>query len=195
MKKSILVLGIAALLFSCNNAGNTAESKTAYVDSTKLLKEYEEVKDLESKFKIKSEEKGKSLEADLAKFQSEVEDFQKNAAQKGQAWAQQRAGQLQQKEQELQYQRQAIMQELQAESGEQMNAVLDKVKEQIQAYAKSNNLDFVLNTEDASTVIYGKAEFDITEKVLQELNSKYNGTTSAAKVDEVTPSKEAPAAN
>lgn len=71
MKKGIFVLGLAGLLFSCNNSTNTAatEFKTAYIDSSKLMTEYQEVKDIESKYKIKSEEKGKEFEGEIAQFQ------------------------------------------------------------------------------------------------------------------------------
>ena len=190
MKKSILVLGLAAMFMACNNANTAPEVKTAYVDSAKLLKEYNEVKDAESKFKIKSEEKGKSFESEIAKFQQDVQNFQREAAQKGQAWAQKRAAELQQKEQELQYKQQTIAQGLQTESGEEMELILTKVKEQIAEYAKKNNLDFVLNTEDASTVVYAKEGYNITDQILKELNDKYKGSTAASKVDEPVKTEE-----
>ena len=190
MKKSILVLGLAAMFMACNNANTAPEVKTAYVDSAKLLKEYNEVKDAESKFKIKSEERGKAFEAEVAQFQQDVQNFQREAAAKGQAWAQKRGNELQQKEQELQYKQQALAQGLQAESGEEMELILTKVKDQVADYAKKNGLDFVLNTEDASVVVYAKEGYDITDKILKELNDKYKGSTAATKVDEPVKAEE-----
>ncbi|MDM1380168.1 OmpH family outer membrane protein [Myroides marinus] len=192
MKKTILMLGLAGLLFSCNgnsDANAAAEFKTAYVDSAKLMKEYEEMKDMESKYKIQSEEKSKSLEAEVAKFQQEVQYFQANARQKGQAWAEQTAAGLQKKEQELQFKQQSLMQSLQKDSGEEMEAVVKKVKEHIADYAKKNKLDYVFNTEDASTVIYGKEGTDITELMLKELNAKYKGSATPAKLEETKPAE------
>lgn len=190
MKKSILALGLVAMFFSCNKSADSAvEFKAAYVDSSKLMKDYEEVKQIDSKYKIKSEEEGKSLEGEITKFQKEVQTFQENARLKGQAWAEQRAGELQKKEQELQYKQQLLVQSLQTESGKEMDSVIQKVKKYIADYAKKNNLDFVFNTEDASTVIYGKEQYDITDKILSELNAKYKGDTAASKVDEVKEEK------
>ncbi|WP_025125983.1 OmpH family outer membrane protein [Myroides odoratimimus] len=190
MKKTILMLGIAGLLFSCNNNATPAtEFKTAYVDSAKLMKEYEEMKDMESKYKIQSEEKGKSLEAEVAKFQQEVQNFQANARQKGQTWAEQTAANLQRKEQELQFKQQTLMQALQKESGEEMEAVVKKVKEHIAEYAKKNNLDYVFNTEDASTVIYSKDGNDVTDIMIKELNAKYKGSATPAKLEETKPAE------
>ncbi|MGL4583841.1 MAG: OmpH family outer membrane protein [Flavobacterium sp.] len=188
MKKTILMLGIAGLLFSCNNTATpTSEFKTAYVDSAKLMKEYDEMKDMESKYKIQSEEKGKSLEAEVAQFQRQVQEFQATARQKGQAWAEQAAAGLQKKEQELQFKQQTLMQSLQKESGEEMEAVVKKVKEHIAEYAKKNKLDYVFNTEDASTVIYSKEGNDITDVMVKELNAKYKGSATPAKLEETKP--------
>ncbi|MGG5506961.1 MULTISPECIES: OmpH family outer membrane protein [unclassified Myroides] len=186
MKKGIFVLGLAGLLFSCNNNTNTAatEFKTAYIDSSKLMTEYQEVKDIESKYKIKSEEKGKEFEGEIAQFQREVQNFQTNAAQKGQAWAQQKGGELQRKEQQLQMKQQTIFQELQAESAKEMDSVVKKVKSHIADFAKKKSLDYVFNTEEASTVIYGKEEYNITEDIIKELNSKYKGSSAATTVDD-----------
>ena len=161
--------------------------KTAYVDSAKLMKEYDEMKDMESKYKIQFEEKGKSLEAEVAQFQRQVQEFQATARQKGQAWAEQAAAGLQKKEQELQFKQQTLMQSLQKESGEEMEAVVKKVKEHIAEYAKKNKLDYVFNTEDASTVIYSKEGNDITDAMVKELNAKYKGSATPAKLEETKP--------
>jgi outer membrane protein len=53
------------------------------------MKEYTEAKDLEAKYKAKSEEKGKQLEAEINRFKQEAANFQAQAA-NGQAWAQQK---------------------------------------------------------------------------------------------------------
>ncbi|MHC5201088.1 OmpH/Skp family outer membrane protein [Myroides sp. LJL119] len=184
MKKSILTLGLAAMFMACNSSSSTNEIKTAYVDSNLLLKEYVEVKNMEVEFKSKSEQKGKALESEIAAFQKEVESFQKNAAAKGQAWAQSKAQELQQKEQELQYKQQTLMQALQQESGAAMDAVIEKVKSHISDYAKKNNLDYVFNTEDASTIIFAKEQYNITDIIVKELNDKFQAQGS--KQEDVT---------
>ncbi|MTG97865.1 OmpH family outer membrane protein [Myroides albus] len=192
MKKSLLVLGLATMLFSCNNSTSN-EFKTGYVDSAKLFKEYEEVKDVESKLKIKADEKGKAFDGEVASFQKEAEGFQRTAAQKGQAWAEQKAKELQRREQELQFKQNTLIQELQKEQGEQMDLVVKKVKEYIAEYAKKNNFEYVFNTDDASTIIYSKDGNDITDIILKELNAKYKGDSAVAKTDiaptEATPEK------
>ncbi len=187
MKKGIFVLGLAGLLLSCGNNNNATNTdtvfKTAYIDSSKLMTEYQEVKDVESKYKIKSEEKGKQFESEIAKFQQDVQNFQANAAQKGQEWAQQKSAELQKREQQLQMKQQSLFQELQSESAGEMDSIVKKVKGFISDYAKKNNLDYVFNTEEASTVIYAKDQYNITEEIIKELNAKYSGKAAATNVD------------
>jgi Skp family chaperone for outer membrane proteins len=58
MKKSLLIIALAISIVSCNQKDKPAttakEMKTAYVDTSKLLEEYTEAKDIESKYKAKS---------------------------------------------------------------------------------------------------------------------------------------------
>lgn len=95
MKKILIVSALAFAVFSCNQTQATKEVKTAYVDTSKLLKEYTEAKDIEAKYKAKSEEMGRELEAEVNRFKSDAASFQKNAQANGQAWAQQKGAELQ----------------------------------------------------------------------------------------------------
>jgi outer membrane protein len=71
MKKSLIVLGLALTLFSCNNSTSPAASgfKTAYVDTQKLMEKSDEIKDLDDKRKVKTEEMGRELDAEVQKQQ------------------------------------------------------------------------------------------------------------------------------
>lgn len=86
MKKSLLIIGLAFAMFSCNNATqSSSEHKTAYVDTAKLLEENDEAKDIESKYKTKSQEMGRELEGEAKQFQSDAATFQRDAQVKGMA--------------------------------------------------------------------------------------------------------------
>ena len=85
MKKSLLIVALAISIVSCNKAADVKEVKTAYVDTSKLLEEYTEAKDIEAKYKAKSDEMGRELEAEVNRFKSEAANFQKNAQANGQA--------------------------------------------------------------------------------------------------------------
>ncbi|WP_430614685.1 OmpH family outer membrane protein [Flavobacterium sp. JP2137] len=182
MKKSILVLGLVATLLSCTDKGTTAvsEQKTAYIDTQKLMKEYEETKDIEAKYKIKSDEMGKELEGDISRFQADAQNFQREAQAKGMAWAQQKGAELQRREQDLSAKQQGMLQALQLESGKEMDSLVKKIKTYVKDYGKKNGYAYIYGTEDASTILYAKEEFDLTDKVIKDLNSKYKGTATTA---------------
>lgn len=179
MRKSIFVFGLLLAMVSCDKAAEQKEFKTAYVDTSKLLDEYTEAKDIEEKYKSKGEEMGKQLEAEVNRFRTEAAAFQKNAQTYGPQWAQQKGAELQQKEQELSYAQQAIMRQLQDESGKEMDSLVKDVKKFIKDYGKEKGYNYIYGTGDAATVLYAKEEYDITNHVIKLLNDKYKASSSS----------------
>ena len=180
MKKTLLILALAIFTAACNNNDTSKgkEFKTAYVDTSKLLEEYTEAKDIEAKYKLKSDVMGKELEAEVARFKSEASNFQKNAQSKGQAWAQANGARLQKKEQELSYAQEAMLRQLQQESGTEMDSLVKNVKKFIKVYGKEKGYDYIYGTGEAVSVLYAKDNYDITKEIVKLLNDKYQ---SAAK--------------
>jgi outer membrane protein len=181
MKKTLIVIALAFTIFSCNQTTATKEVKTAYVDTSKLLKDYTEAKDIEAKYKAKSEEMGRELEDEIAKFKTEAASFQKNAQLNGQAWAQQKYAELQQREQQLQYTQQALAQQIQGQHGVEMDSVVVKYKKIFKDYGKEKGYDYVFGTGEAATVLYAKEQYDITKELIKLVNDKY--TSEAKKED------------
>ena len=188
MKKSLLIIALAVSIISCNKeqATTSNEMKTAYVDTAKLMEEYTEAKDLEAKFKSKSEAEAKKFEVEEANFKAEVANFQKNAQANGQAWAQQKNAELEQRQQRLQYAAQSVGQKLQTESATEMDSLVKGVKAFIKTYGKEKGYDYIYGTGDAATVLYAKDQYDITKEVIKLINDKY---ASDAKKEPATETK------
>ena len=177
MKKSLLIIALAVSIISCNKeqqATASAEMKTAYVDTAKLMEEYTEAKDLDAKFKSKSEAEAKKFEVEEANFKAEVANFQKNAQANGQAWAQQKNAELEQRQQRLQYAAQSVSQKLQMDGATEMDSLVKNVKAFIKDYGKEKGYDYIYGTGDAATVLYAKEQYDITKEVIKLLNEKYS---------------------
>lgn len=173
-KKALLLIAMSISIVACNKPAEVAkEVKTAYVDTSELMKEYTEAKDLEAKYKAKSEEKGKQLEAEINRFKQEAANFQAQAQANGQAWAQQKGAELQKREQQLGYAQQALSQELQAESGKEMDSLVSGVKKFIKAYGKEKGYAYIYGTGDAASILYAEDKFDITKEIIKALNDKY----------------------
>ena len=177
MKKAILILGVALSMLACNKNEEKSNSlKTAYIDTAELIDKYEKFKDEDDKFKVKSQELGRPLEAKVKAFQNEAQSFQQNAQAKGPQWAQQKGAELQQREQQLGMEQNALLQQLQQEGAVLKDTLISEVKQFIKSYGKKKGYDYVYGTGDAATILYAKDQYDITKDVLKELNDTYKST-------------------
>jgi outer membrane protein len=173
MRKIIAVAVLALAVISCNKTTEAAAVKTAYVDTSKLLEEYTAAKDVEAKYKAKSQELGKGLQDKVARFQAEAQSFRSNAQANGQAWAQQKGAELAKREQELRYEQDALLQQLQMESGKEMDTLVKTAKQFIKDYGKEKGYDYIYGTGEAVSILYAKDQYDITKEVIKLLNDKY----------------------
>ena len=175
MKKTIILFALAISIISCNKTTTTTkEFKTAYIDTSKLMEESTEGKDIEAKYKAKAKVMGNQLEADVSRFKSEAASFKQNAQKNGEAWAQQKGSELQQKEQQLNYAQQAMMQQLQQESGVEQDSLVKRYRKMIKEYGKQKGYDYVYGSGDASpSVLYAKDGYDITKEMIKMVNDQY----------------------
>lgn len=194
MKKIVFALICAIGLVSCDKsqpATNTSGVSTAYVDTSKLLKEYEEAKDLDAKYKAKEEQISKELNADFEKLKADIAYFEKNAQAKGAQWAQQNGAVLQEREQRLAYAERGMQQKLSAEYGKEADTLVKKIKTFIKEYGKEKNFDYILGTNESSnTVLYAKDGQEITDDILKLLNEKYKANKSKDDTLELTEDKD-----
>ncbi|MGV7107964.1 OmpH family outer membrane protein [Flavobacterium sp. U410] len=176
MKKAFLILGLAIAMISCNKQESVPAYKTAYIDTAELLEKYEKFKDEDEKFKVKSQEMGRPLQAKLQAFQDEANNFQRNAQIKGMAWAQQKGAELQQREQQLGMEQEALLRQIQIESDSIRTGIIKSLKDYIKEYGKKEGYDYIYGTGDAATVLYAKDSYNITETVLKLLNDEFKAT-------------------
>jgi outer membrane protein len=184
MKKIVLLVAISMSIISCNKSTEAKDFKTAYIDTQKMMEDYNEAKELDEKYKTKGEVMGRELEVAAKQLKAEMNSFQQNAMAKGQAWAQQKGAELQQREQQLQYAQQGMMQQLQGESGKEMDTLVKSVKQLIKDYGKEKGYDYIYGTGDAATVLYAKDSYDITKDVVKMINDKYAAKPKTDKKEE-----------
>ncbi len=176
MKKSLLILGLAVTLFSCDkNQSSSAGLKTAYIDTVKLMEEYEGLKDWESKGKVKKEEMERELQEDVEQFKQDYAAAEYQVKTKGPEWAQRKAEELQRRERDLGIKQESMMRQLQEEFGVKRDTILSQMKKHIKEYGKKQGYDYIYGTGDAASILYGKEEYDITEEIIKELNKNYKG--------------------
>jgi outer membrane protein len=180
MKKGILGLVFTLVLFSCQKETKVKEFKTAYIDTVKLLTEYTEAKDLEAKYKTKSEAEGRTLELEINKFKADAANFQKNAQANGQMWAQQNGAALQKRQEQLQYAQQDLADKLQRDMAVERDTMVSQMKKAIKEYGKQKGYAYVFGSGEPATVLYAEDQYDITKDVIKLLNDKYKGAPAEA---------------
>lgn len=164
MKKLLIVLSFGAILTSCDN------EKTAYVDTSELMKEYSEMKEVEADFTVRSENLKKELDSMSADFRQEVQEFQENAATMSQAEKEAKQQELMQKQQMLQQQQQMKSGQLRQESQMMMDSMINKVKGFVEEYGKENDYTYIFGSNESANILYAKEGKNITQEVLAELN-------------------------
>jgi len=178
MKKSLVILGFAFALLSCNNDKATSSSgfKTAYVDTQKLMEKSEEIKDLDDKRKVKTEEMGRELDAKVQQLKLDYASAQSEANAKGPQWAQIKAQELQKRERELGIMQESMGRQLQEEFGVKRDTIVSQIKNVIKEYGKKKGYDYVYGTGDAASILYAKDSYNVTEDILKQLNEKFKGS-------------------
>lgn len=188
MRQFFIVAALGLAFVSCENQNaapatsaqeNNSGMKTAYVDTARLMTEYEESKDFETKFQAMSERMQNELESDMKSFQRDVEDLQRNAQSKGMQWAQQREAELTRRQQTLMQKEQNYMKKFQEEGSVERDSLVTKVKDFIKTYAAENSYDYIYGTGDAATILFAKDEYDITDEIIKLMNEAYGKTDEA----------------
>ncbi|MEJ1221455.1 OmpH family outer membrane protein [Sediminicola sp. 1XM1-17] len=165
--KKILFAAVLMTMVGCQ------ENKIAFVDNVKLMDEYQEKIDMESKFKTKAEALNKTRDSISQAFQIEAQAFQSKADKMSQDQAQKEYGALQQRGQMIGQQLQQQEQQLQSVSQTEMDSIISKVKREIKAYGKDKGYTFILGGGEGGSVLYGDDSKDVTKEVLAILNEKY----------------------
>lgn len=174
MKKFLWVIGLSLVIVSCNQQ----IEKTAYVNNTRVVSEFKEMKAAQEKWTKKNNEVRAELEEKARQFQIEVQGYQNIQKSMTRANREKKEQELMVKQQNLQREQQAKMQEIQQGSQTEIDSIISKVKRQIKDYGKKNGYTYIYGDTESSNILYGKEELNITDKILEVLNGKEMTTTS-----------------
>ena len=171
--KNLLLIALAIVtLQSCK------QEKTAYINNTKVVSDYKEMKDAEAKWTKKNDELRAELQQKAIAFQKEVQEFEAKRASLSKNKFEELASSLQAKQQGLQREQQTKVKEIQEQSGAEIDTIVEKVKKFIKEYGKKNGYTYIYGDTETSNILYGKEELDITDKVLEALNKEAGASAS-----------------
>ena len=168
MRKIIIAVSFIFVLASCN------QTKIAYVNIDKVLKDFQGSKNAEKLLKEKSDKIMSELEPLAKEFQIKVQEFQQKASRLSAKAKAEQEQQLMKEQQNLQQRQQMAQRQVQLEGQQIYDDINKKVDSLIGVFAKSNGYSFVLGTSpQTKAVVYGDEISNITDKVIEAINKSY----------------------
>jgi len=159
-----------------------AEMKLGFINSQKILFEYSGTKDAEEKMK----KEYAKLEQEATERQKKIKDMQEQLDKQSLLLSEERKKDIQSNLQKEYADYQKFLQDKVGQDGEYakkqkdlVQPILDKINVIIEKIAKDENYDFIFDGSTGSPV-WAKSAYDLTEKVLQVLNSEKTTTKSGA---------------
>ena len=166
---TIILLGtISFLLF------RPSSLKVAYVDSTKLLNEYEGMKEAKIAYKKKAEGWKSSIDTLSNEVKTSMQAYEKSLAggsDKEKKLAKELIS-IKQK-QLIEYQK-YIQKSAQDEDAKQTGLVLKRVNKFLYEYGNNKGYSAIFTGGQSSNMAYVKPELDITNEVVKALNNEYH---------------------
>ncbi len=168
MKKLAIVFSLMMLITSCNQV------KIAYVDLEEILKEYEGAVLAEEEMKAKSQQISEQLDQMAAPLQQKIQAYQQNKDNLSASERQKQEAELMQQQQMFQQQQQMAQQQVQAEGQSKYEKINTDIETFLADYGKANGYSYILGSSvQTKSVLYGEESLDITETVIEALNSNY----------------------
>jgi outer membrane protein len=148
-----------------------AEQKIAFVNSDRILAEYKDAQEAQSKLDVEAKKLQGEYQAMIMKLDSLNKVYESQKMMMSEARRAEKEDELLKLQQEIQiFQQQKLgpQGEIYQKQNEIVGPVLEKVKNIIKKVAEDGNYDFVFDTV-AGNILYAEPVHDITEKVIYEL--------------------------
>lgn len=167
--KNIVIVIIAVLTFaSCQQS-----QKIGFVDNAKLINEYQEKIDVQEKLQAKIKIYEQRRDSVRQAFQIEINEAELKSRKMSQENLQKLSQELQQKDQMMTQRDQFEQQQIAQESQAQNDSLIKKVKNFVRDYGTKNGYNFILGSNEAGSVMYGNADSELTQTILDALNTAY----------------------
>ena len=168
MKNIVIVIIVVLTFASCQQS-----QKIGFVDNGKLINEYQEKIDIQDKLQAKIKVYEQRRDSVRQAFQIEINEAELKSRNMSQANLQKLSQELQQKDQVMTQRDQFEQQQIAQESQAQNDSLIKKVRNFVKDYGTKNGYNYILGSNEAGSVMYGKTESDLTQTILDALNAAY----------------------
>lgn len=158
--------GVGALCLLCPLA-QAQEGKIGYVKLGKVFEEYQRTKASEADL----QKRGKQKDAELQSRREELKKLTEGLELLSDAARETKGREVEQKADELERVRKAALRDFRREREKVAGDIFKDIRQAIEAYGKANGFAMIIKAED--TLLFGEEAYDVTDKILQELNGRY----------------------
>jgi len=165
----MIVLGMLVMAGWTNIA--QAQIKVGYVNSDRILGEYDEAKEAQSKLDIEAKKLEDEYRGMLAKLDSLQKDYERQKMMMSETRRKTKeaeVAQLQESIQKYQVEKLGPEGEIYKKQAELVSPILEKVKKVIEKVGKDNKYDYIFDTVQGN-ILYAEPAHDLTDKVIYEL--------------------------
>ncbi len=197
---AIAIIVLFVLFFSSKSSSGEANKKSqnyslndssitlpiAYVNVDTLLMNYNFAKDLNESLLRKEESTRATLNQRQNQINSAAQEFERklrNNAFLSNERAQQEQERILKMDQEYQQLAERLSQDFMLEQQKLNQQMEDSIKASLIEYNKIKNYDIIFSNISTTTLLYAKDKYDITDDVVQYLNSKYGPATSPSEAE------------
>lgn len=153
--------------------GFVGDLKVAYINTDTILKNYEYLKASAEVFEAKKKKVEQDYVNRAQSLQNEITAYQRNVNNMTVGQVRAVEEDLGKKQQNLQLYEQSLTQELMKDQAELNEELYKRITAYLKKYGKEQGLHVVFKFDATSDVLYGEDVLDITQDVLNGLNTEY----------------------
>ena len=151
----------------------TQRQRVAYVDSAKLLNQYQAMLDARKAYATKSKTWQANIDTLSADVQRAIRSYEHKAANMTPKERALSTELLHTKQRELVSYQRSVQESAQQEDTKGTQQVITQVNTFLERYGKEHNYDYILVATPSGTIAYAKQGLDLTQEVVKELNQEY----------------------
>ncbi|MEM7552003.1 MAG: OmpH family outer membrane protein [Bacteroidota bacterium] len=153
----------------------TSKTELVYVDTNKLLNNYQGMLDARKEYQQKASSWKANVDTLMNEVQLQIMDYERESASLTKKEKELSKELIRTKQQQLQDYQKAIQSQAQNEDFQMTQSVIEQVNKYLKTYGESRSYKIILAATDAGNIVYAQDGLDITDEVLEGLNKEYRG--------------------
>lgn len=166
----ILIIALASITFCIYNYYLIKKSKIACIDTSKIIKSYNEIESLSKSFEEKRKTFNSRLDTLKSEFENNLKEFEKKRPGLTSNEVRNEENKLRRKQQEYAQFDASNQEKLKAEEGRVIERAVTRINEKIKRYAKVKGYSVVFGGTNNGNIIYVTDYVDITEDIIAIIN-------------------------